>query len=284
MEIEQQVQVQEQQAVAENTAPQTDTQVSGETVTPEQNVAESDEQRNERVLSEAREKAEKRASGVQRRIDELTADKYAERKRAEELARQNELLLQQLKGSRPSEAKQDDQGPPKREQFQDDWSFINANTEYIAQQKAMEAVRQASETARQNMLRQQAEQQQARLDYEFTSRQKDFIKTAPDYLEVVQSSDFPVPGNVLQLIKALPDGPAVTYHMAKNPDIAKQFFSTPPELHGFILGQISATLKSTPRVSNAPAPGKTVGAKGGTSTEPPSDPEQYYAWAQKNLR
>ncbi len=87
------------------------------------------------------------------------------------------------------------------------------------------------------------------------------------------------------LIRKMPDGPVIAYHMVKNPQLAEQFFNTDdPEMHGILLGQISATIKGPAKVSNAPPPGKGIRATPSAGSAAPEDPDAYMAWRAKNLR
>src|SRR5262252_5004355 len=64
--------------------------------TPEQ-VAETDEEKNARELREQQERSERRAKGVQKRLDELTRDKYDANARADRL---EQLLTHALTGGK----------------------------------------------------------------------------------------------------------------------------------------------------------------------------------------
>jgi hypothetical protein len=248
----------------------------------QEKVAETDEQKNERVQKEAAEKAEKRAKGVQKRIDELTADKHAERKRADELASQNARILALLEGKQAAPAVQ---GEPKREQFESYEDFLTARAEFRAEQKAKALIEQSTKTSDEQRRKEASEQAQRTLEQGYADRQRQAAKDISDFNEVMEEADIAVPTQVFNMIMRMPDGPAIAYNMAKNPDLVQQFWSNPAEMHGILLGQLSATLKSQQKAqTKAPDPGKPVGSKAGTATEPPSDPNLYRAWADKHLR
>lgn len=261
----------------------------GEADTPEKVAGEAppetDEQKNARVLEEARQKAERKARGVQKRIDELTADKHAERRRAEQLAQQNAEILAMLKGKQAMPAAPE--GEPTRDQFQDDVSFLDARARYFVRHETRAATEEARRVAEETFAKQQAQERQQAAQRSFLERQREAEKAYPDYSEVMDASDVVLPQLVLDKIRGLPEGPTVAYHIAKNPQLADRFKTADPSMHDFILGQISATVKpvnAPPPVSKAPAPGKPAASRPGTSSEPPSDPEAYFAWAQKNMR
>lgn len=270
----------EQQSEAEGKPPV----VGGESGAPE--VVETDEQKNARVQEEASEKArlkeEKRQASVQRRMDELTADKYAERKRADELA--GRLAALESKQNTPQAP-----GEPTRDQFENYEDFVTARAEFRAVAKAEAATAAAiakfSETQKESQTRSVQEESRRATEKQFIERRLEVEKSIPDYKEVMADWEPNIPDSAVDLLVKMADGPLITYHLAKNPSLEAQFRDQPAYMHGILLGQLSATLKSPTKVTAAPTPGKTVStAKGGTSTEPPSDPNQYYAWAQKNLR
>lgn len=249
----------------------------------QETAVETDEQKNERVQREAKEASEKRARGVQKRMDELTADKYAERKRADELAQQNARILALLEAKAAPQTQQTT-GAPTREQFDSYEDFLRADAKYVAQQEAKTLIDQATKANQEQTQRQSAQQAENELERKWQASQKEFAAKTPDYAEKMENADVPIPTPVFTMMKRMgAEGAAVAYAMVNNPDLAQQFFQQPPEMHGILLGQISATLKGATK-SNAPAPGKPARSTTGTSDGPPSDPELYYAWAQKNLK
>src|ERR1700674_3758851 len=95
---------QEQIAASESAVPQSETPTAVETTesaTPvatdtTETVAETDEQKNERVVAEEAAKEEKKLRGFAKRSAELTAEKYAERQRAENAERRADELQRAL--------------------------------------------------------------------------------------------------------------------------------------------------------------------------------------------
>lgn len=253
-------------------------EVTGESDTPE----ETDEQKNERELKEAADRSEKRAKGVQKRMDELTADKYAERKRADELAAMNAELLALVK----SKNQQQPQGErePQRDDFDNDVDYLRSVAKYDAKQEALALVKMQTQADHENRQRLTAEQEHQATIKDFITRRKEVEKTIPDYRDVIDDYVPRVPGSVQNMILRLPEGPLVAYHLAKNPSLEAQFNEQPEYMHGILLGQMLATIKSTAKTSSAPPPGKPVSSKAGTSSEPPSDPEAYRAWADKHMK
>jgi hypothetical protein len=102
----------------------------------------------------------------------------------------------------------------------------------------------------------------------------------------VNNDDVIIPDESVAMIRAMPEGPQIAYALGKDPKLAEQLmrFAGNPVMQAMYLGQYSATLKSSPQVSKAPAAGKPVGAKPGSATEPPENPDAYMEWAKKHMR
>ena len=263
---------------------------TGDAGAPE-NVEETDEQKNERVQREAAEasakRAEKQSRGVQKRIDELTADKHAERKRADEQAELNRRLLAMIEGRTAPTGQSAAGEAPQREQFGSYEEYLRADARFVAQQEAKALFEQSSKAQREAQAKVEAEKSVIATRQNYASREAEIAKTIPDYFDVMEDANVSVPTTALNLLQKMPDGPLIAYHIAKQPDLAKQFWqhADDPAMHGVILGQLSATLKAAPsKSSNAPAPGKPAQSKPAASNGPPSDPEQYFAWAAKHMK
>jgi hypothetical protein len=246
--------------------------------------SETDEEKNARAIEEEATKRaakeEKRQLGVQRRIDELTAARYQEKARADHLQTEIERLRQ------PVQPQQQASGEPQRDQFESYEDYLEAKVTFKAQQIVDKQLEQSATkqkettTAAEAYKTQQAEQRQ------FLENRGKLEKEIPDYKDTIEDWEPNLPDTVAAMLIKLPDGPLITYHMAKNPSLEAQFRDQPEYMHGVILGQLIASLKSPPKVTTAPAPGKTVSTTKTTSTgdEPPSDPEQYFAWATRQQK
>jgi hypothetical protein len=274
------------------TLPDTEAQPSatGEAGAPE--VVETDEQKNTRIQAEQaetnRKREEKRQSSIQKRMDELTADKYAERKRADQL----QALVERLTGekSQPKEAETPLSGAPKREDYESYEDFVRADARHHARLEAQAASKAAFEnlTKTQQEAKTKADRhtEQQKVEKQFLERRAAAEKELPDYRAVIEDWEPKLPDSVVDLIVRLEEGPLITYHMAKNPALETQFRDSPAHMHGILLGQLLATLKASTKESAAPKPGKPVTGKVAASdgSSYTGDPEGYFAWAKKNLR
>ena len=265
--------------------PETDLELgadsSGAAGTPE-TVEETDEQKNERVIRERTERSEKQARGVQRRIDELTADKHAERSAREALQRRLDEL--EAKARAPQEQntdpKRDASGKPLRDAYDDIWQY----QEDLAEWKATRIVQQYHEATERRLQEQQQQRALGELESKFDKSISEFEKVRPDYREkMAAASEVMIPVEIGNAIKALPNGPAVALFMAENPKVVEALSRQPSVMQGYVLGNISAHVStSSKQVSNAPAPGRPVGGVGGGgSDEPPTDTAAYNRWAAK---
>lgn len=254
-----------------------DQAVAVATDTTEQ-VAETDEQKNARELAEQQARSERRARGVQKRLDELTAEKYEARARAERAER---MLEQAMRGNQPAPAAEQPDAEPKREQYAnyDDW--VAALAEHRAAKRAEKIIADRFGQVHQQQTDFAQQQEVMRLRNQFAARQQDFAKKNADYFDVVQTEDVRIPNEAAAFLHTMEDAPAVIYHMAKNPEVAQRLWNEPPIRQAMLLGELSAQLKTPPKVSNAPPPGKPTGARSGESNEPPSDYQGYLKWRAK---
>jgi hypothetical protein len=189
--------------------------------------------------------------GVQTRINKITAEKYAEKRRADEL----EAEIQRLKNETPKPVESN--GAPTLEQFDyDEAAFQSALIDYKVEQKA----RQIEETQKAAEQRRMAEANQQR----FNSKVAEF--GAEDYQDVVGALP-QLPGDVLDAIMGADDGPQLAYYLGKHLDVADQITQMSPMAAAMKLGAISAQIAakpSTKQVSAAPDPITPI--SGGAST------------------
>lgn len=254
----------------------------GESDAPQEQ-EETDEQKNARALEEDAErkrvKEEKRQASVQRRFDELTRQRYEEKARADAL----ELIVKQYGQPQQQQAKQSDE--PQRDQFDSYEDYLRASAVYEARQLVKQEIEQMQAKQKEISTISQVEKSRQDAEKQFLERRVATEKTIPDYREVVEDWEPNLPSSVVDTIIRLPEGPLLTYHLAKNPELEEQFRTAPEYMHGVLIGQLLSTLKSTPKTTSAPPPGKPVSAaKAASSDGPPADPEQYYAWAQRQQK
>jgi hypothetical protein len=252
----------------------------GATDTPDQEAVKTDEQKNAEIAAEAARKAQERQERKQSRLNERFAELTAEKRAAEQRAND---LMELLKGQK-SQAVQAPQGEPNREQFDSYEDFVVARAEYRAEQRALSLVKAETERMQQQTHEVQRQQTQAQAMAAHRQRLAEAQKAIPDFREVVEDADVQIPQFVANALAEMEDGPALMYHMAKNPTLAAQFDGLTPQRQLLKLGQMSAAIASKPQVSAAPPPGKPVASKPGSTSEPPENPDEYMKWAEKHMR
>jgi hypothetical protein len=216
-----------------------------------------------------------------RKIDTLTRER--EQERAEKL-RLMAMLEQRATAPAPAAPAAQDQAP-RREQFGDIEDFFKAQARYEARQEASQQVERHMRAIGERQQTEALHRQAQGMVESFNKRLATGIKDYADFEDVVQGegADIQV-GNAAAAI-AESDNPAgVMYFLAKNRAQAERIAGLSPLKAAIEIGRIDANLKTKPQVSNAPAPGKPVGSKPGSSGEPPEDTAAYFAWAEKNMR
>jgi len=258
--------------------------LSGASDTPEtvEVEEETDEQKNERALQERQARSERAARGVQRRIDELTADKHSERAAREALQRElDELRRGQSRTAVPQVPGVNPNAEPQKADF-DDWEqYSRATARWEARQEAIAVANAVQERAEHQQRIANENQREAQLNHGYSNAETEFVKQRPDYHEkMAAASNVMIPRELGSAIKALPNGPAVALFVAENPQIAEALANQPVVMQGIVLGNISAQLQ-TSQVSNAPRPGRPVGGSGSSNDAPPADAAAYARWAAK---
>lgn len=200
---------------------------------------------------------------------------YLARKEAEA-----ELYRQQVERStqRAPEPVQD--AAPKREDFDDYETYLEARADYKAEQKVKAVL--AEQQSRTQYATQQSSEAQRLARY-----QQDLDKarsSIPDFDEVTGEADVPVTQTMRDAILESEVGALLTYHLAKNPAEAERIARLSPVAQAKALGAIEASLavKPAPRVSKAPAPIKPIsGSSGGHADPAKMSMDDYMAYRKK---
>lgn len=266
----------EQAATPEYVAPESEA-LEGQAVAADttETVAETDEQKNQRELEERKQRSEKQSRGIQRRFDELTAEKHQEKREKEQLL----ALVQQLvgRGQVPQSTEQPlTRGP---DEAYEDW--VTRKAEWKAEQKAARVLDERLGAHEKQAEQQRVQNTVAQVRAQFESRMQEFAGKQADWNDVVATNDdVHIPDAAAGLIHRDPDGPAILYAIGKNPALAAQLRGDPFQ-QAMVLGQIKATLKGSPQVSKAPTPGKPVGSRSGPVDNGPDDSDSMETWLKK---
>lgn len=256
--------------------------VEGETIagepTVEQDSAEAAEQKKTDL---AEQEATESKPWFQKRFNKLTAQREAERRRADEL----QAMLDKAISGRQQEPAQKEVAPsaspkPKMDQFESDEEYFEALSDWKVDQKIshLEKTRKAEIQAN--------EQEQARIKELSTYEQKRIATVTAgrelheDWDEVINS----LSGDTLtkDMAKAIfeTDKPAeVSYFLGKNPEEADRISKLNPYKRAIELGKIEVRLetKAPKKTTQAPPPIKQVGGKTSISAapDPDKDPEAW---------
>ncbi len=172
--------------------------------------------------------------GFQKRINKVTAQKYAEKQRADQLQAQLDKVNNQGQPQSTPNAIQ----PPKMEDFDyDEERFNNARIDYQVQ-KAIAA---------QSVISQKASDAQVRSKQqsEFNDRVVGYGK---DDFDVVANQVPVLPPGVADALMQSELGPEMIYHLGSHLDVADKISQMTPGSAMMELGKISANLKATPKI------------------------------------
>lgn len=226
--------------------------------------------------ADAGEKPEKR-NRYQERITQLVNRGKEAEERAQEAEQRLRLLEQQLKQSGQQAPQR-----PKLEDFEyDEARYNEALAEYYDQRSSSNLNSALANQQRQEaqMLKQQA--QQAIVET-FRERVNAFAEDHPDFHQVVTNPQIPLNRNITNTLMFDDNGPAVAYHLAKNPQLAMEISQMPAPRAAMELGKISSQLSApvAPRTTQAPPPPKPPKATGSSVQKDPDKmtPAEYARW------
>jgi hypothetical protein len=174
--------------------------------------------------------------GFQKRINKVTADKYAEKRRADEAERK----LAELQ-SKPATPASDE---PTLESFDYD---EDAYRKALIKHQVAEAVKAQTETSRQEAARQSAEQTQAAFNKRIAALNKaDFADVAGAIPEL--------PNGVADALVQSENGAELIYHLGTHLDMADKIANMSPQQAMMELGRISVNMTAHPEVKTSAAP------------------------------
>ena len=200
---------------------------------------------------------------VNRRIKQLNAKRRETEQLLAEERQQNALrqaqlearldtLTKVLSGAAPAmpEAPASPAGPPSAEQYASHEDYVLAAARYGAQQEFQARDQQTA----------QDRQREAQIQFQrdLMGREEHFKQAHPDFDAVVRGGLAGKVSPVLQqALMLVPDGPAVAYALARQPDLVQRLNQMPPPLLLMELGRLSPA----PSTTSAP----TVGTAHGTT-------------------
>lgn len=219
-----------------------------------------------------RDDSEITAARLERRFARLTAARRKAERERDALAQQHQVELAQLRGQQEAlqrmlsgsapplpDTPPHPTGPPQAEQFTSHEDFVMAAARYGAQQEFQARDQQTAE--------QRLEMQQRAFQQQLLERENAFKQAHPDFDSVVRMGLAGKVSPILQqALMLVPDGPAVAYALARQPDLVTRLNTLPPPLVLVELGRLSPAPDSPP-----PAGGSANGMTNG-HTAPPALP------------
>lgn len=196
--------------------------------------------------------------GFQKRINKVTAEKYAEKRRAEALQRQ----IDDMKAAAPQQPEV--KAPTLEDHNYDEAAFNAASiTHQVKQGVAAESQRLQT----QGLADQQVQAQQA-VAQAFKAKVAECTTKNADYQDkVAQLPQFNA--DTLSAIMESEQGADLAYALANQLDLADEIANSSPSAALMKLGELSARLKATPNIkpSAAPAPIEPVSSGGALSKD-----------------
>lgn len=227
---------------------------------------EAETEPNSEAEDNDQEQPNKGKGGFQRRIDKLTAKV---RELEGTLANSQRPVQQQPTGDAPPKPQSADK--PKEGDFQTWEAYNDALLEWkLDERDRARAARYA---------REQAQQAEAKVHQDWSSRLEAFQKATPDFAEVVAEANVPLPPAMREAILTSEHGPEVAYHLAKHTDEAQRIAGLSPVAQVRELGRLEAQFvekqqpdhTEKPKAARTPNPIKPVSA--GTKDVPRLDGE-----------
>lgn len=197
-------------------------------------------------------------------------DALVQKRLLKEERRVHRRIEQQLREQQQSEALRVE---PRREAYQDDDAFLQAQVEHLAEVKAQEklAARQRTEEAE-------------RRNESFAEKADKAVERYPDFHAVVNNPSLPISEPMAEFITDSDLGAEVAYFLGKNPTKAAEIASLSPIRAARELTRIETELAARPKAtpSKAPEPINPVGQRGkSTASALPSDADDIDTWMQK---
>lgn len=217
-----------------------------------------------------------KSKGVQKRIDELTANWRNEQREKEWMRQQLETLQKQVQPQQPTAPAKASEGRPSIDQFDDVNDFVEAVSDWKLKQH---------ESAREAMSSQEREQreQQALISKVNQSIDKARQKYA-DFDDVVTNN--PNVAMTTATAVALTDmasGMDVAYHLGRNPAEAQRIANLPQSLQFVEIGKIEAALAANTRKTTAAPPPVGSQLSGSAGGGEPKDIKDWMVWRNAQL-
>jgi hypothetical protein len=257
---------------------------------PETASATETEEEQETTTEEQR--PQKGKGGFQKKIDKLTREKGELAAQLLEFRERFTALEERLAG-KPAAAVEEKpeaklpasaKDKPTTDQIGTKFKDYEEYNEALIDWKAKELLKETLATRdKENEERETREIQEER-DTGYRQSAKEFAEEVPDFNDAIVEAGkagMKLPEPIIDLIKELPNGPAVTYYLCKNPDEALAIVEADPRMGFAMIGrishgleaQVSAPVKTPAKkpISGAPPQARPVSGHSARSSTPLSE-------------
>lgn len=257
------------------------TETPAEEVSNEESAPSDDENHGEEASTEEQ---PKKSKGVQKRIDELTRQRYEADRERENAKQEAEYWRKQaIEGKQPQQqAQPKDDAAPKFEDFESYEAFVEARAEYAAEKKFNQLTsKQREETE----ITKRKEQERV-----FVEKVETASKKYPDFKEVALGKHVPYNAVMAQLVISSDVSADVSYYLGKNLDVASRIANLPPIDAAKEIGRIEAKFSDKPtpspkRIPGAPPPIKPVGGQERVNKSPQEMTNaEYRQWRMQSSK
>lgn len=215
----------------------------------------------------------------QRRIDELTREKY-------EAQAQIQKLIETLAGKQPAEPQRQApaaSGAPNIKDFADYGEYLGAQARWSARQEFAQmeqarTARQTEERSQQEAANRQKEVQGAATKWRSMTGLGE--QKYPDFYEKVHSDQVPITPVVAEAIVSSDAGHEIAYYLGTHLEDAARIAGLSPVNQVREIGKLEARLSQSAK-SNAPAPISPLNGGKQPATDAPKDTEDMDTWVKK---
>lgn len=238
---------------------------SHEETESEEESASSDEKNEEDAGDESTDaQPTKKPKGVQKRIDELTRQRYEAENRADAEAKEKEYWRRQAEEKQQAQQQNSDKEP----RFEDFESYDDYVKAVVKHERSNE---RKLEKQQEETQKQQVQQQQ--IQESFNSQAESAKKKYSDFEQVAFGKHVAYSAVSSQLVAASESGAELAYYLGLNPEIAKNIAHMNPIDAAKAIGRLEAKLTESPKpkpknITAAPPPVKTVGGNERVKKDP----------------
>jgi hypothetical protein len=194
---------------------------------------------------------QKKRNGIQKRIDDMARQKYEAINERDLLKKENEEIQARLAAL---------ESVPKPEPTIESFDYDqDAFTQAVIDQRAEAAARKIfDEQQKRNIDAQEQAKVQEQIKV-FSEREARFAQEIQDYDQIAKNPTLPINDAMADLIRTSDNGPAIAYHLGKNPQEAWRISQMQPMQAQRELLNIEFNIARPKQVSSAPDPVPDIG-------------------------